>query len=282
MLMKFIQKFGGWTASLSACAVLAGCINNPHGEREMLAAPTSLSDPYTQAQLQFKLATTADLDRACAHSVCMEYAQFDERVARLGAGLAVAAYRRYPDLAGRVPAFDFSVVNKAEPGTGSTAGGVVVVLRPVASIARSDEALSFVLAREIGHVVAQHHEENTGTSLIVSLIATLIAPVTQVLKVFASVYSGTTAAASVSVTAASFASSKALLASYRPRQLDESDKIALTLLGSTGVGVRDVAPGFSLAMLQTRDDQWTLDLRRSLEGLTAPARSVSAVLPKAL
>ena len=263
--------------------MLAGCINNPHGEREMLAAPTGLSDAYSQAQLQFKLATTKDLGGACDHSGCTEYAQFDERVARLGAGLAVAAYRRYPDLAQRVPAFDFSVVDKAESGTGSTARGVVVVLRPVAAIARSDEALSFVLAREIGHVVAQHHEENTGTSLIVSLIATLLAPVTEVLKVLASVYSGATAAAaSASVTAASFASSKVLVASYRPRQLDESDKIALTLLGSTGVGVRDVASGFSQAMLQTKDDPWIVDLRRSIEGLTVPARRVSTVLPPAL
>ncbi|MSQ51273.1 MAG: hypothetical protein EXR28_05240 [Betaproteobacteria bacterium] len=141
----------------------------------------------------------------------------------------------------------------------------------------------FVLAREIGHVVAQHHEENTGTSLIVSLIATLLAPVTEVLKVLASVYSGATAAAaSASVTAASFASSKVLVASYRPRQLDEADRIALALLGATGVGAREVATGFSQAILQAQDDQWILDLRRSIEGLTASARNASAASPAPL
>lgn len=140
-----------------------------------------------------------------------------------------------------------------------------------------------MLAREIGHVVAQHHEENTGTSLIVSLIATLLAPVTEVLKVLASVYSGATAAAaSASVTAASFASSKVLVASYRPRQLDEADRIALALLGATGVGAREVATGFSQAILQAQDDQWILDLRRSIEGLTASARNASAASPAPL
>jgi predicted Zn-dependent protease len=276
MLLKNNGKLAVSTALIVACALCAGCTVNPQVDREMLAAPTSLSDAYTQAQLQFRLATTGELAETCDHSGCIESAQFDERVARIGARLAAAAYEKYPELSGRVGAFDFSVLDKSEPGTGSTAGGVVVVLRPVAAIAQSDEALGFVLAREVGHVVAQHHEENTGTSLIVSLLATVMAPATQVLKLIASVYSSaTTIAASASVTAASFAGSKILVASYRPRQLDEADRIAMELLGSTGVAAADVAPGFAFTAMQARDDEWVHELQHSIDGLHAPVHSAS-------
>ncbi len=236
----------------------------------MLAAPTSLSDAYTQVNLTLKLATRLELREACDRSGCMESAQFDERVTRIGMQLAAIAYQKYPELVERVPFFEFSVVDKAEPGTASTAGGLVVVLRPVSAIARTDEALSFVLAREIGHVVSQHHEEDTATSLVVSLVATVLAPVASVVKYLATVYSGvTTALASASVTAASFASSKVLIASYRPRQLDEADKIALNLLASSGVDPREVAAGFAYAKLRSPDDaEWMLELRRSVDGLT--------------
>jgi predicted Zn-dependent protease len=277
MRLKSIRFFGRWPALLAACGFFAGCTVNPHLNRDMLAAPTTLSDAYTQVNLRLKLATTMELqESSCGQSGCMESAQFDERVARIGAKLVEAAYENYPGLAERVPAFEFSVMDKSEPGTGSTAGGVVVVLRPVAAIAHSDEALSFVLAREIGHVVAQHHEENTATSLVVSLIAAVIAPVAQVVKMLATVYSGaTTIAASASVTAASFASSKALIASYRPRQLDEADKIALKLLTSSGLATRDLASGFALAALQASEDQWVVDLRKSVLALGTPAPSAT-------
>lgn len=242
----------------------------------MLAAPTSISQAYTQAQLQLRLAATRELGLACDQTGCIESAQFDERVSRIGARLAEVAFEQYPDLSGRVPAFDFSVLEKSEAGTGSTAGGVVVVMRPVASIALTDEALTFVLAREMGHVVAQHHEENTGTSLMVSLIATVVAPVSQVVKILASVYSSaTTMLASASVTAASFAGSKILVSSYRPRQLDEADRIAVNLLGSAGIKPADVAQGFALTAEQARGDDWLIDLRRSIDGLAAPARSAA-------
>lgn len=261
---------------MAACALFAGCTVNPNVERDMMTAPTNLSDAYTQVHLRLKLAVARELDQPCDRSGCMESAQFDERVTRIGANLAATAYQQYPDLARRVPAFDFSVMDKSEPGTGSTAGGVIVVLRPVTAIAQTDEALSFVLAREIGHVVAQHHEENTATSLMVSLLAAVIAPVAQVVKMLATVYSGaTTIAASASVTAASFASSKALIASYRPRQLDEADRIALKLLASSGLETTNLALGFAQAALQSEGDQWIADLRRSVDALRAPARSAA-------
>jgi len=269
MSMNSIRRIGRLPALLAACTFLAACTTNPHGDRAVLAAPTPFSDAYTQVNLSLRLATSLDLRETCDLTGCIESTQFDERVSRIGARLAAMAYQKYPDLAGRVAGFEFSVVDKAEPGTGSTAGGVVVVLRPVSGIARTDEALSFVLAREIGHVVSQHHEENTATSLVVSLVAAMLAPVASVVKYLASIYSGvTTAIASASVTAASFASSKVLIAAYRPRQLDEADKVALNLLASTNVDPQDAAAGFAYAGLLEPDGAWVRELRHSVNSLT--------------
>ncbi|MFM9968178.1 MAG: M48 family metalloprotease [Burkholderiales bacterium] len=246
----------------------AGCTVNPHVDREMLTAPTAVSDAYSQVNMHLRLATSVASNEQCNFSGCMESAQFDERVSRIGARLAAAAYVKYPDLIERVSAFEFIVVDKVEPGTVSTAGGMVAVLRPVSAVARSDEALSFVLAREIGHVVARHHEENTGTSILVSVLATVLAPVTTVLKALATVYQGaTTAIASASVTAASFASSKVLIATYRPRQLDEADRIALELLSAAGMDTSEVRSGFSEPDLRAFDEQWLRDLQKSVNGL---------------
>lgn len=70
------------------------------------------------------------------------------------------------------------------------------------------------------------------------------------------------------MTAASFASSKVLIASYRPRQLDEADKIAVNLLASNGVDPRDAAAGFAYAGLRESDGEWVRELRQSVDGLT--------------
>ena len=183
-------------------------------------APTGLSDLYSRATMEFSLAITPHEREGCAEAECVRRAEFDQRVARIGASIADAAYRTYPTLAERIPRFDFVVVDKTEAGTASAAGGHIVILRPVGAIALSDEALSFVIAREMGHVVSQHHERNTATSLAISVVAMALAPVVNVAKLLALLYSGSTSAAAASsvTSAASYASSRAIIESYWPQQ----------------------------------------------------------------
>lgn len=254
-----------------ACTMVAACASDMPNERAELTAPMApmaVSEVYSQANLQVMLATTASAPE-CVEAECEQRARFDVRVAQVGAELAAAAYRAHPELSERVPALSFAVVDKTEPGTGSTASGHIVVLRPVSDIARSDEALSFVLAREVGHVVAQHHEKNTGTSLIISVLATVVAPVVNVAKLLAVVYSGTTsaAAASASLTAASFASSKAIIESYRPKQREEADAIALNLVEKIGFDARGVSAGFAGDELKAPQTRWMRELSASVAKL---------------
>jgi Zn-dependent protease with chaperone function len=257
-------------ACVFACTVLGGCASGRYLDGSPLVAPTALSDVYSQANMQLRLATTANAQEGCAESECVERVVFDQRVARTGARLAAAAYQAYPELAERIAGFDFGVLDKAEPGTASTAGGYVAVLRPVSSIATADEALSFVMAREIGHVVAQHHERNTATSLVISVLTSVLAPFVNVAKLLALVYSGTTSAiASASVTVASFASSQVLIESYRPGQLEEADAIAMKLLSPLGYDARAVTAGFARADLQSPPTRWMRELQESVERLAA-------------
>lgn len=253
-------------AGLALCALLGACVAGSHNERPQLAAPTSVSELYSNANLEMMLAVASSA-AACAGEECEQRVKFDERVSRTGARLALQAYQSYPGLAERVPSFEFSVMDKSEPGTGSTALGRIVVLRPVSELAPADEALSFVIAREMGHVVGQHHEENTAFSLITSALVTVFAPVAGVLKVLSAMYSGaTTITASAAVTAGSFASSRALIESYRPKQREEADDIAVALLASVGYQPKSVPAGFAI-QARTPVTRWGRELRASIERL---------------
>ena len=150
---------------ISLTLLLGGCATPGYDAASALSAPTDISELYSQVMLHAKMAITREDEHACQADECTRRADFDKRVATLGANLADAAYRLDPALKERVPQFKFSVLDKTEPGSGSTAAGSVVVLRPVSELAWSDEALSFMLAREMGHVISRHHEVNTGTNL---------------------------------------------------------------------------------------------------------------------
>jgi len=255
-----------------ACTILGGCASSAHQDRAQLLAPTAVSNVYSYADMQLLLATIPDSDDGCTESACVKRAEFDRRVTLAGALLAEATYRSDPELAKRVPRFDFSVLDKEEPGTASTAGGDVVVLRPVSAIAPADAALSFVLAREIGHVALEHHEQNTAISLVVSVLTSVLAPVVNVTKLLAVVYSGATStAATASVTAASFAGSRAVIESYRPQRLQEADAFAMRLLARFGYDARDVTAGFAQADLQSPTNEWMRGLQASVRRLAAHA-----------
>jgi predicted Zn-dependent protease len=260
-----------FAAVLAACTIAGGCTTSPHSERAQFVAPSLVSEVYSRTNMQFLLAVTSSVKEKCGDAECLRNEVFDQRVQGIGTRLADAAYRAYPGLSERVAEFRFSVADKSEPGTASTAAGEIVVLRPVSLLAASDEALSFLIAREIGHVVARHHDENTGASLVVSALATVLMPVASVAKILATLFSSvTTAAASASVTAASFAGTQVVIESYRPRQREEADQIALKLLAQIGHDIRAVAAGFAHFDLSSPPTRWMADLRVSVGRLAAP------------
>ncbi len=113
----------------------------------------------------------------------------------------------------------------------SNASGKVVVFRGVQYLELSDEALSFILAREMGHIIAGHHNKNTSTKILFSVLASVLFPAASLLAASnVAAQATTTAVTSVASTATSYFGSEVAISKIKPNQLTEADNIAITLL----------------------------------------------------
>jgi Zn-dependent protease with chaperone function len=157
--------------------------------------------------------------------------------------------------------------DKAEPGTTSNASGTVVVFSGTRALELSDPALAFILAREMGHVIGHHHNENTATRIIVSVLAQVLLPVSGLFRALALLpaasSAATASATTATATAASFLGSSAVIATYWPQQLAEADTIALTVLARLGYDPQETADALAEAEQRLGDSSWPQDLRAS-------------------
>lgn len=245
-------------------------------------APTQISEMYSQVSMRVKLAFTPGERRDHFENPereCAGPSVFERRVARIGARLAEAAYRSHPGLKERIPQFVFATADKLDPGVASTAGGLIVVLQPVSEISLSDDALAFVIAREMGHVISRHHEQNTAASIAFSVAATVLAPALNIAKLlaFAGSSSGSAAAATqVTSSAASFAGSQAVIASYGERQRRTSDSVAMRLMPLAGFDVRAVPAGLLSECQQAEPTKWLRQLHESVAQIAPPPAAPDA------
>ena len=263
------------------CAALQACSTSPYG-RPQLTVPQQVSSVYSEVNMRLQLVTTFDAKTKCAEHECDASKEFDLRVARLGAVLADKAFELYPDLRERIGHFDFVIAEKADPGTTSNAGGTVVIFGGTRLLELSDPALAFVLAREMGHVIARHHNENTATKIIVGVLAQVLLPVTGIVRSLALIpgassaaaatattasatAGGSAAAITATATAASFLGSKVVISAYWPRQLEEADSVALTILARVGFSPQATADALAAVESRLTDSSWPRDLRASSE-----------------
>ena len=263
---------------LCLAALLAACAASPTG-RTQVVAPTPLqgfSAVYSEFDLRLQLVVAANAP-ACQEAECAADRAFDQRILVLGKRLADVAFRQHTDLYLRFPRFEFIIADKADPGAGSSAGGTVVLYRGLRRLDLDDGAMAFVLAREMSHVIAGHHDENVATSVLVAVAAQVLLPVLNVARgAVAAVTSNaagtaaTTAAASAVTTtavasAASFAGSRALRASFRPQQVREAEAMALELLAAAGWDAREVSYQLQALRAPLPDDaDWLVELRESV------------------
>lgn len=239
-----------------------------------LAAPAPISDVYSEADMRLYLATLPAIESPCSGEECELNAAFDARVQRLGARVAAAAYDLHPDLSHRIRQFEFKVAEKKDTGVTSNASGTIVVLRGTQAIGLDDDALTFVLAREMGHVISQHHEENTTTRILLSVAAGILFPALNLFGNSAAVAQATSAttttasSATLATTAASTATSwlgaKLLLNSMKPEQLSEADQVALNLMESMGLSHRDLALALENSAEFHPTNTWSEDFRNSM------------------
>ena len=135
-------------------------------------------------------------------------------------------------------------------------------------------------------MVANHHEENVSATLIVSALVHLIAPVANLPQLFGNLFLANAAtggasasiAANAAMTATSFLGSRVLLTTYKPRQRDEADLIAVSLLAQLGYDVPAVTAAFASVNLNSPETEWTVGLRASVAQLSAPAPAIRNVV----
>jgi hypothetical protein len=285
---------------------VTACATSPEG-RSQLVAPQPLqgfSAVYSEFDMHLQLVTAAAAP-ACREAECAADHAFDQRILALGRRLAWAAFRQHADLRLRFPRFEFVIADKADPGAASSAAGTVVVYRGVRRLNLDDAALAFILAREMSHIIAGHHDENVTTSVLIAVAAQILFPVLNIGALFSSGASAATTAAAttaagtaVTTTAvtsvASFAGSRALRASDRPLQVREAESLAMKLLAAAGWDGREVSDQLEALRPALPDEpDWTAELRESARRIAslmqgpqplpeAPAAAVSPdqIVPK--
>lgn len=268
---------------LLPASVLGACATSPEG-RPQLQPPTplrGLSAVYSEFDMHLQLVTAANA-ASCRDVDCAADRAFDQRILALGQRLAEVAYRQYPELYLRFPRFEFIVADKADAGAASSAGGTVVIYRGLRRLDLDDAALAFVLAREMSHVIAGHHDENVATSILVAVAAQILLPALNLARGAAAAFSSSAASTAASTaagsavtaaamaSAASFAGSRVLRASERPQQVREAETMAMKLLAAAGWDGREVSDQLQALRPSLPDEPaWTVELRESAERIAS-------------
>lgn len=236
-----------------------------------LPVPSSISDLYSDIDMRVRLSTKASAV-ACVAEQCAENLAFDARVGAIGRYLSKAALMVYPQKDKVIGSFNFSVADKLEAGTASNNKGQIVVFRGVQSLQLSDDALGFVIAREMSHVLAGHHVTNTSTKLIISALATVLFPAIAIIGA-----SGAAAQVStVASTATSMVGSEVVMARMKPTQLNQADEMARNIMEKSDWDMR------SVESVLRQDDAikgaWMLDLQASRTALKTTIEQEDALV----
>lgn len=257
----------------TACLGITGCATVSSENRARL-----IDIPLASAHgdISFSVTTGSRHDASCKEGeVCPESSasqatiRFARQVQRLAGVLQKAAQDLYPDLQQRVPGlsasrFDVYVVDANEPGSASSPNGRIALNSVLGAQFPYDDWVAFVIAREMGHVIARHHEENSLASMATSTIMNIILPGSGLLKMLISAGSSAIAAKS-----------------QRGVQALEADAIARDLLVAAGMRLREVSLTLLIDPVRLDDGTWSEDFRRSSDNFIAHARKSEFVVATA-
>jgi len=257
---------------ISALALTGGCaINSSTGRSQLIALPAA---QVAHADIGFAFAAATDglapssscstVQRGVQATTLLfsdcpneeNRARFALQVKRLGAGLAADAREFAPDLFTRIGMLDIAVEAGMGLGTASSAGGRIVLGADLAVLDPTDDVVAFLIAREIGHVIARHGEEDSGARMTFSAITALVPIGGLIVKL-----------------ATSYLASQALMASWADGQRREADELALALLERGGRSAAMLAlnlrVGFRRELL--RQGQWSAHIEESIARVAATA-----------
>lgn len=213
--------------SLLLLVLLCGCATHPITGRNQLQALPALQAAYADARFvmsteAWRIAAPLSCDEDCGDAERRK--DFVRRVAQIGAELETVAKEMSPELAGRIGNFRIEVSDVLGVVTGSSAGGRIVMGSGLAGLQPSNTVLAFLIAREMAHVIARHEEENSGASILFSILGFLL-PGFHVLARLGATTLG----------------SGVLMSSWAAEQQREGDEIAIALLERAGVAASLIA-----------------------------------------
>lgn len=255
---------------VAACLGMAGCATvSTDGRSRIIDMPLA----STHADISFTVTTGSRWSEACKEKAgCTTQADADAatrfalQVEQVAAVLQKGAETLYPDLAQRVPdlvdsRFDVYIVDGDQPGSASSANGRIALNAALGVRQPYDDWVAFVIAREMGHVIARHHEENSAAGLATSVIMNVLLPGSSLLK-----------------TLISAGGSEIAAKSQRDVQALEADAIALELLQAAGFRLRDISLALRIEPALLDEGPWSTSFRESsINVLAALRRSAFAV-----
>ena len=252
----FARRAGALLLCVATAPALALDAAREIAQPEPLPETKASSLPSLHSDLKFSMfapprrAVPADND-----------AQLKAQTSRITASLQSAARGLYGDRMNSLGAFDVYIADSREAETLSSATGKIALYGGIADLNPADDWLAFVIAREMGHVLAGHHDKNSTASLLTSLVMNILIPGSGLVK-----------------SVLSLAGSQVASASGADKQLEEADEIALRLLEAAGYTSRSIALNLALGPMDDRLGQssWAAALRKS--ALTVMARQ--SILPR--
>lgn len=248
-----------------AALALGACATANDPARPRLAAPREITALHSEVTVQAQLALKPD--RQCQSDDCAAAEMFRRQVGLIGGKLSDAAAQLADDLRLDVARSEVTVSDKDDIGTLSTASGKVIVFDGLRDLALPEAALAFLVAREMGHVLGGHHDENSSTSIAVSLAMAVLFPLAGLLHGIETTYTATTLTGSLTSTAASFAGSRILQEQYREEQRREADALGLRILARAGWSPQEVADALQAAEARLVGEGWMAELRSSQQWL---------------
>ena len=242
---------------LAAAIFLGACASTAPNGRSQLTVSEPFSTLYSSLDLSLTLSAQPTIADSCVGIQCQVDKGFERQVVRLGNRLAASAYAAYPDLKERVPKFSFIVAEKIDGGSSSDASGTIVIYRGVRNAPVDEEALAYLIAEEMAHVIARHHDEKSAATVISSLVA-------QVLLAPANLAGGVALIASTIATAIG----KDLITTDNvPEQREEADTIALDLLSKQGWSQTEIADSLLDYSNRLGESLWSAEVKRTVARL---------------
>jgi hypothetical protein len=238
-------------------------------EDDFLDPVEDISSFYSDIDMRMQLAVKANA-KPCSLETCQENQAFDARVQLIGESLVKSAYALYPELKKTTPKFDFEVVDKKVLGTASNASGKIVLFRPIQQLDLDDNAVAFLIGREMGHVIAKHHKSNAKTKIFFTVLTGVLFPAATLISASSAAAQATTATTlmtSAASTVTSFVGSEVALSRIKPGQLSEADNISLALLEYGGVSALDTAQSLEFIVKNENSVGWERDLNLSIDNV---------------